>query len=261
MEQTFRLLSLAAGLVFCVVSVGFLLGESWATGIWPFESDETRLGFVFLASIAIAVAVPALWLAASGETRAAAAGGLDLAVMFGCMSGYLVYRAIQDDDMRHLVEGLVAGVLAGLYLGIFVYARRYAWRDARATPRFVTASFGLFAVLLVLVAAALIAQMETIFPWPLAGESSVMYGFVFLGAAVYFLVGVGDRSLANATGQLLGFLAYDLVLIGPFLAHFGDVLPDHRTSLIVYTAVVVYSGALAAYVLFVDRGTRLTVEP
>jgi hypothetical protein len=56
-------------------------------------------------------------------------------------------------------------------------------------------------------------------------------------------------SRANATGQLLGFLVYDAVLIGPFLTRFPNVEPEYRLSLIIYTVVIVYSGVLAAFYL------------
>ena len=54
-----------------------------------------------------------------------------------------------------------------------------------------------------------------IFPWALGAETSVIFGFIYLGAAAYFLYGVLDPRWPNAQGQLVGFLAYDLVLIGP----------------------------------------------
>ena len=46
------------------------------------------------------------------------------------------------------------------------------------------------ATLLVLVAAALLARAAYIFPWPLLPNSSLLFGWVFLGAAVYFVHGV-----------------------------------------------------------------------
>jgi hypothetical protein len=51
----------------------------------------------------------------------------------------------------------------------------------------------------------------------------------------------------NAQGQLPGFLAYDLVLIVPFLNHFATVKSDLRIKLVLYTGVLIYSGALPAY--------------
>ncbi|MBX3080792.1 MAG: hypothetical protein KF716_04100 [Anaerolineae bacterium] len=68
-----------------------------------------------------------------------------------------------------------------------------------------------------------------------------------------------DPSWHNAAGQLLGFLAYDVVLIVPFIQHFSDVIPEHRVSLIVYTTVVVGSALLAIYYLFIHPETRFRV--
>jgi hypothetical protein len=62
--------------------------------------------------------------------------------------------------------------------------------------------------------------------------------------------------LSNAIGQLLSFLAYDLVLIGPFLKLFGTVDPTLRLNLIVYFAVLVFSAAVAIYYLFIHPQTR-----
>jgi len=68
----------------------------------------------------------------------------------------------------------------------------------------------------------------------------------------------GKRGLVfyDARGQLLGFLAYALILILPFLAHFATVEPEHRLSLTIYTGVLIYSGALAIFYLLIYRPTR-----
>ncbi|HLW02307.1 MAG TPA: hypothetical protein VKT82_26865 [Ktedonobacterales bacterium] len=51
-------------------------------------------------------------------------------------------------------------------------------------------------------------------------------------------------------------LGYGLVLIVPFLRHFANVSPGHTISLVVYVIVLVYSGALAIYYLFLKCATR-----
>jgi hypothetical protein len=61
----------------------------------------------------------------------------------------------------------------------------------------------------------------------------------------------------NASGQLLAFLAYDLVLIGPYVAHWSAVSPTMRLSLGLYIAVLVYSGGLAIFYLAMNPPTRL----
>ena len=96
-----------------------------------------------------------------------------------------------------------------------------------------------------------------IFPWALDPKSSVVFGCIFLGDAFYFLYGLFRPRWHNALGQLLSFLAYDLVLIFPFLALFKTVKPEYQLNLIVYVAVLLYSGALAVYYLFINTGTRV----
>jgi hypothetical protein len=59
-----------------------------------------------------------------------------------------------------------------------------------------------------------------------------------------------------ACGQLWAFLAYDLVLIVPYLLHFTLVRPELMPSLLVNTLVLVYSAALAIYYLLVKKETR-----
>lgn len=246
----FRALAAVAGVASLVVTAGFLAGWAPVTSLWPFIAEETRLGHLFLASIAIAIAMPVLWVAASGSLRSAAAGALDLAVMFGAMAAYLL--SLERPGL--VDDGVGSAVAAVAMLGVFAYTQRRPWSDPRPMPRLVWVAFVVFAVVLTVVGTQLVRQTPGIFPWPLAPESSVMYGFIFYGAAVYFLVGAIERRRAAATGQLLGFLAYDLVLIGPFLWRFGEVPPTHLPSLVVYTGVVVVSGILAVFYLSQEVG-------
>jgi len=95
-----------------------------------------------------------------------------------------------------------------------------------------------------------------IFPWALNPDSSVLFGCIFIGDAFYFLHGLLYPRWHNARGQLLSFLAYDLVLIGPFL--YETVEPDFFLNLVVYITVLVYSGLIAVYFLFVNRQTRFS---
>lgn len=97
---------------------------------------------------------------------------------------------------------------------------------------------------------------HTIFPWPLRPDSSTLFGCIFLGDACYFFYGLLVPRWQNAYGQLLSFLAYDLVLIVPFLELFASVSPERRLSLILYVAVLLYSGMLAIYYLLVNENTR-----
>jgi hypothetical protein len=103
---------------------------------------------------------------------------------------------------------------------------------------------------------ALILRLP-IFPWDLSPDSSLIFGCIFLGDAFYFIYALLRPYWGNAFGQLLSFLAYDLVLIVPFLLLMGSVKPGHMLSLIVYILVLLYSGGLAVYYLFLNPQTRV----
>ncbi|GEL19456.1 hypothetical protein [Pseudonocardia asaccharolytica] len=84
-----------------------------------------------------------------------------------------------------------------------------------------------------------------------------MYGLAFVGMGVYFGYALRRPTWVHARGQLLGFLAYDAVLIGPFLHGFSVVRPEYLPRLVVATAIVVGSAALAVYYLLLHPPTRL----
>ena len=147
----------------------------------------------------------------------------------------------------------VAGTAAGIAL--LRVGRRETWRDPRPTPRPVLVSFAVFVVVLLIVSTLLLIRRSPM-PWPVTGEQSTVIGLMFLGAAAYFVYGLVQPRWENAGGQLAGFLAYDAVLIWPFLERLPDVAPEFRLELWVYTSVVVYSAIVAIVYLAFHRTTR-----
>jgi hypothetical protein len=256
MNSPFRAITIIQGVVFTLLTIGLGLRLPWATGIWPFELLETRLGFIFLTSIAAAVAAPSLWAGITGELRAVPAGAINFTVMFTGMSAFLFMENGRAPHPETLRAAIVTTAFAFGSLGAFLMGMRIPWRDSRPMPGPVRIAFALIAIILILVGGALVLGVPNIFPWPLAPESSVMYGWIFLGASTYFVNGFFEAKWSNAAGQLAGFLAYDLVLIGPFLQHFATVRPDLRINLTIYVAVILISAALAVYYLFVNGSTR-----
>jgi hypothetical protein len=245
---------IAAGLGSLVLTAGFFYRWDWATDLWPWP--DTRLSFVFLASIVAAIGLPALWIGLSGELRAIEAGALDLAVTYAGMVAY-VLALLGDPGQPDLGWYVAAFAALGLFsLGAYLWSRRIPRRDPTPMPAPVRISFAALACALIGFGTALLLGAD-VFPWQLSDESSFMFGLIYLGAAVYFLHGIARPSWSNAAGQLIGFLAYDLVLIGPFLGHFDDASGGQLTSLWIYTAVVVYTALLALYYLFVHPETRL----
>ncbi|HEY6295841.1 MAG TPA: hypothetical protein VIX15_09260 [Streptosporangiaceae bacterium] len=243
-----------AALVLFVLVSGFLTQARWATGLWPWPAKP--LSYIFIASILAAIAVPILWIALTGEAAAIRAGALDLTVMYGGMFVYVLTLTGHPHEPRLWPYALAFGLAAAGSAGAFVFARQIPWADPRPMPQPVRVSFGAFAVILIGAGGALVLH-ASIFPWRLGQETSVMFGLTFLGAATYFIYGVLDPHWGNAVGQLAGFLAYDLVLLAPFLQRFSTARGGSLVSLTIYVAFLVYSGALASYYLFASQATRI----
>jgi hypothetical protein len=147
------------------------------------------------------------------------------------------------------------GALFGLWL--FSYSWRIPMRDPRPMPRLVYWSFTVFVIALVIAGGSLVFKTPSILPWVVTPELSVLFGWMFLGAAVYFTYGLLRPSWSNAAGQLAGFLVYDFVLLLPFIQRTPN-LPEHFVvSQIIYLIVVIYSGLLATYYLLINPDTRL----
>lgn len=241
-----------------VLATGFFLQLQWATGLWPWPTS--RLSNIFIASILAASAVPVLWIGLSGELAAMTGGAINLCLSYFGIAVFSFATYIQDASRRPiLLYAITCLALAVLCFGLIFWARRIPFRDTRVLPRGVQMSLAAFFALLVLVGGALVLRMVNIFPWRLSPEQSVLYGWIFLGAACYFLYALINPKWGNTKGQLLGFLAYDLVLIAPFLNHFAIVDPKLWINLLVYTSVIIYSGVLAAYYLLVNKATRFTM--
>jgi hypothetical protein len=224
-----------------------------ATSLWPWP--DGRLSYLFIGSILAAVSVAALWVGWAGELGALPAGSLNVLVIAVTTSIYFFQLASQEDRPNMIPFGIMSLFMAIVSVAAFLWSRRLPLKDSRPMPLLVRVSFGIFIAALILSGSALIFRTP-IFPWALNPDSSVIFGCIFFGDAFYFLYGLLYPRWHNALGQLLSFLAYDLVLIVPFLLLFKTVEPEYFVSLIVYVAVLVYSAAIAIYYLFVNSQTR-----
>jgi hypothetical protein len=155
-----------------------------------------------------------------------------------------------------LPVGLLCAVMAIGSLVIHLWSRRVPLRHTGPTPRLVRWSFAVFVVVLVLSGCALVLVRPHIMPWPVKPEASVAFGWVFLGASSAYAYALMHPGWHHARGPLLGFLAYDLVLLPPLLRQFFTVAAELRLSLVIYTAVLVYSALLGIYYLLINRATR-----
>jgi len=247
-----RSLILIGGLVILVLAFGFIFRVPLALRLWPWE--DGRYSYLFIGSILAAVSAAALWIGWTGELGMLPAGSLNIFVIALTASIYFFSITLHGRaDM--LIFGL-ASILVALASGVaFFLSRHLPLTDSRPTPVLVRVSFGIFIASLFLASGALVLRMP-VFPWDLNPDSSVIFGCIFLGDAFYFLYGLFRPRWGNAFGQLLSFLAYDLVLIIPFVLLFDTVKPERMFSLVVYTAVLVYSSGLAIYYLLINPQTR-----
>lgn len=252
-----RTLTFIGGLVLMALAFGFIFRVPLALSIWPWE--DGRYSYLFVGSILAAVSAAALWIGWSGELGALPAGSLNIFVIALTSSIYLFKLAFADGLMNLIPFGIVSAVIALASAIAFLWSRSIPLRESQPTPWLVKASFVIFIVLLLLAGGALVLH-EPVFPWDLNPDSSVIFGCILIGDAFYFLYGLLYPIWKNAIGQLLSFLAYDLVLIVPFLSLFNTVSPERVFNLFVYVVVLIYSGALAIYFLFIQPQTRLSRE-
>ena len=238
-----------------VFAVLFFTRSPVAVELWPLPQTGEMM-MIFLASIFAAAAASTAWAVLWGEPGSLVGIALDYVVIFLPLSLY----ALTLDPARGGGPSTFAIVtLGGVGMGVWLlwWSWRHPLRDPRPTPTVVRAAFLVFVVALVLTGSALMVQTPNMLPWTLTPELSVVAGAIFLGAAAYFAYALARPRWTNAGGQLAGFLAYDLVLIVPFLTRFRSVYSGWSLSLTVYAVVVIGSGILAAWYLFAARDTRI----
>jgi hypothetical protein len=237
-------------------AVAFFLQWPVAVSLWPFQGT-TPLTFIFISSIFAAAAAPTLWAAVTENYGALAGIGLDYLTILAPVAilSFQLGRGGSDAKMISYAIACVLGALFGL--GLFLWSTRFPIKPVQPMPGLVRWSFVFFIIALLFVGGRLVFQITETIPWKITPEIAVIMGWMFLGAAVYFVYSLLRPSWLNAAGQLMGFLAYDIVLIVPFLTRLPTVSPESRLGLTVYTGVVIYSGLLAIYFLFLHKPTRV----
>ncbi|MBO0612397.1 hypothetical protein [Thiothrix fructosivorans] len=243
------------GLLLLVLCVGFLYHWSWVIGIWPWS--DGNLSYRFLGSIMAAIAMPVIWIGWSGELAAMRAGALDFALNYTGL-GAMVWL-FQEQVSTWVTFSWTLGfcILSALFnLSLYQWARRLLFKDTTPIPVLLRGAFLLFTLVLMAVGTALILCYPYVFPWPLQPQTSIVFGWVFMGASLFFLHGFIYAVRGNVRGQLLGFIAYDLILLIPFFEHIQKVTAERQLSLSVYLGVIIFSLGLSIYYLFMHPHTR-----
>ncbi|NOT05770.1 MAG: hypothetical protein HOP27_14340 [Anaerolineales bacterium] len=246
--------TLLGGFVISVLAFGYILQLPFATNLWPWP--DGRLSYLFIGSILAAVSVAAIWIGWTGEFGALPAGALNVFVIAVTCAIFFLQLALRENRAELYPYGFAFILMAIASIAAFQWSSKLELRDSHPMPKLVRVSFGIFIASLFFAGGSLVMKLP-IFPWALDSKSSVIFGCIFLGDAFYFLYGLFQPRWHNALGQLLSFLAYDLVLIFPFLALFKTVKPEYQLNLTIYVTVLLYSGALAVYYLFINARTRV----
>jgi len=251
-----RTLLIIIGAVLLVLCAGFSFGHADTLALWPWPDSHSS--YVFVASILAAIGAPVLWMGLSGELAAMRAGALGFTVTYsGIAITLLLFGAnvAETISVKSFLTLAIVSVLFNMFL--YMAVSNLPFRDNRPAPWLLRASFLLFALISIGVGAALIMGYQTIFPWPLKQQTSIVFGWIFIGAAAYFLDGFLKPTRGNVIGQLISFLAYDLILLMLFKMHFDIVRPEHQLSLYLYSGVLAYSALLSFYFLLIHPTTRL----
>jgi hypothetical protein len=250
-----RYLLLVLGLLAAVLAVGYFLQLPWALATWPWP--DGRLSNIFVSSVLAAVAAAMLWIGASAHFAGAAGGFLHMATMLGGAALVLFPLGQERADPRLMTYTLACAAAAAGSIAAFAWARRQPLRDDRRLPTALRVWCVLYILIVLPAGIALIRQAPGIMPWPLKPETSMVYGWIFVAAAWSFAYPLWQPRVEHICVGLFGFLAYDAVLLAPFLRHFATVRPELRTSLLLYVIALSVSGAVSMYYLFVSRETRI----
>jgi hypothetical protein len=248
---------LALGLFSLVAAAGLSLHISPFAALWPLGDASTV--DLYLAAYSAAIGVSLLWIGISGELGAAEAGAISLTITYTGLAISLCVLSRGASDPRLPAAALLCIGAAAISAGTTLWLRRYLVRDGQPLHQAVRRSFATFALLLGVVGTAVLLRVPNVFPLTLGPASAALVGCSFLGSAAYFLYGLTFPVWSNAYAQLWGFLAYDLVLIVPFVLRLGIIDSAHLPALLINLAVLVYSGALAVYYLLIAKATRLLV--
>ncbi len=162
------------GILFFIVTLGFFFQLPWATALWPWP--DGRLSYIFIASIAAAIAAPMVWIGLSGEFGAARGGAINLGVTSAGTAIYFSYLYSQNRELQLLISAVVSVISVLANWLIFKWSSKIPIKDQRAMPALVKISFVIFIIVLFLASSMLILRAAVIFPWPLKPESSVIFG-------------------------------------------------------------------------------------
>src|SRR3954470_3291790 len=95
-----RYSAIIMSVIFLLLTIGFYFQMSWATSIWPWP--DSRLSYIFIASITAAIGVNILWIGLVGDVGAAFSGSINLSVVNGGVAIYMFQLYSTRGDQKLL---------------------------------------------------------------------------------------------------------------------------------------------------------------
>jgi hypothetical protein len=277
-----RLACLAIAAPVTVLSIGFFFRADWAINAWPWP--EAKMSYVFLAAIGAATVGALVWVAISGDVAALAPGAINTTVSMVLGAVYFGQRGIRQDDGEMLLWAVSCLVYGILVFRIFLWSRSRVVLSTMPTPTYLRWSFLVAASVLTTVGFLAYVQLPHIYPWDVQPGTSSLFGALFLGAASVFVYGLARPVWAFTAGNLWAFLAYDIILLIPYIGMIGDDADSttgggyydyygggttttstgdgvNMPSLVIYLTVITLSLMVICYTLFVRPQTRIRLRP
>jgi len=256
MARFVRILLIVLGSIEALLCMAFLLSIPFALALWPWPA-MSPLSYLLLAALFATAATVTLWPVFIQEDSAITGAALVYTVALTPLAIFGFQNGARTGNQSFAIFGgvMLLGALIGIML--LVWSWRLPFHDQRSLPGITRWSFILFAIALLVSGAQLILRRPNILPWNITPELSVIFGWLFIGALGLFLYALYRPYWAMASGALASFLAYDLVLIVPFLRRIPSIEPQFRLSMILYLIAIVTSAGLAIYTLFIDQKTRV----
>lgn len=241
-------------------AAALLAAPDWSSTWLPWALDP--MSRIFLGAVLAATGAAILWIVASGEYAAAAAGSLDLIIAYCGIALYLFVLRSEPVSGALAALGWLSLLSTTAVIVIFAWSSRLSFRRNRpATPGLRILFLGLGLVFL-LAGAGLALRWPNAFPWPVDADVAPVLASVVLGAAAYVLHPVLRPLSGNTKAQLLSLAVFACIML-PALAGVIPTLQGARLPAFVLFAAVCIAGLAGGIgdLLLGSRAARTMDQP
>jgi hypothetical protein len=210
----------------------------------------------------VAWGVSSLYIGATGKLAPAVTSAINYMLVFGGTGILYLQLYFQGADSASqpmlIVIGVFSLLVALISIFLFLSVRDIPVSDPTPMPKALRIAVMVITLFVGMTSVSLIVFKINLLPWGGTTLFGLLYGWLFAGTGASLLYGLVRNKWEIVSAQLLAFLAYDIVLIPPFIDFFNKVQADKLPGFIVYFGFVTGSAIVAVYYLFFDRRTCIT---